>query len=359
MGWRPSQVGAGPRVYTAREPLGVPGSSGTLPHHAAALTVSPTGPHHPPCPGASRPILLHAYDSQPPPGQVERPPTLYTPTAARPSASRPSPGAESPPPSSSWALGHLPLRPQGNLLSPPSTCGTPARHRPLPRGLKPHCFPGQSAPSSPPTPPWFPQEQQPPLTPHGAHSDLRWLQQQNPWTVRVAGKAQRSGCLRGLSGATTRVASEAPRGLLADLKYPRWGQGQEAEPADQWPQRQRLCQATSGSVPTWTPSHLFQRTLVPVPSGSRPRVMSDSESRITVATTYRPGFRTSPWGGCDAPRISPNPSSALIHPWASLTPLELLLPGYPSMLPHLFIQQTISELRLHSGSPVPSPGSSS
>lgn len=263
----------------------------------------------------------------------DHPPSAPPPLPAPQPPGR-APGAELPPPSSSWALGRLPRRLQGNLLSPPRTRGTPARHRPLPRGLKPHCFPGQSAPSSPPTPPWFPREQQPPLRPHGAHSDLRQLQQQNPWTARVAGKAQGSGCLRGLSGATTRVASEAPRGLLADLKYPRWGQGQEAEPADQWPQRQRLCQAVGGSMPTWTPSHLLQRTLVPVPSGSRcrevcerPRVTSDSESRITVPTTYRPGFQTSPWGGCDAPRISPNPSSALIHPWASLTPLELLLPG--------------------------------
>ena len=71
MDWKPSQVGEGPWVHTARETLGVPGSSGTLPHLTAALTVSPICPHHPPSPGASRPILLHAYDSQPPPGQAE------------------------------------------------------------------------------------------------------------------------------------------------------------------------------------------------------------------------------------------------------------------------------------------------
>ena len=76
-------------------------------------------------------------------------------------------------------------------------------------------------------------------------------------------------------------------------------------------------------MPTWTPSHLPQRTLVPVPSGSRcrevcerPRVTSDSESMITTPTACRPGFQTTPWKGSDAPhlskpKLSPYPSLGL------------------------------------------------
>lgn len=203
-------------MHTAREPRG---SSGTLPHHTFALAV---GPHRPPSPGVSRPILLHAHGSQPPPGQAERPSTLCTPTPARPSASRPRPPGRSRVTPTQLLLGSGPPAPSSTGKTPLSSQHPwPPRQAPA-TSWRPQTSllaRGGAPPSSSLTPPSSPGGQRPPLRPHGAHSYLRWLQQQNPWTAQVAGKAQGSGCVRGRSGATTRAASEAARWLLADLKY--------------------------------------------------------------------------------------------------------------------------------------------
>lgn len=165
----------------------MPGSSGTLPHHTSALAV---GPHRPTSPGASHPILLHARGSQPPPGQAERPPTLCTLPlpAPRPPGRAPQARVESPPPSSSWALGRLPRRLRGKLLSPPSTCAPQPGTSHLLEASNLTAALGQRASFQHPHPTQVPQEQRPPLRPHGAHSYLRWLQQQNPWRARVAGE---------------------------------------------------------------------------------------------------------------------------------------------------------------------------
>lgn len=83
----------------------------------------------------------------------DHPPSAPPPLPApQPPGRDPQAGAESPPPSSSWALGHLPRHLREKLLSPPSTRGPPARYRPLHGGLKPHCWPGAEHPLPAPSP---------------------------------------------------------------------------------------------------------------------------------------------------------------------------------------------------------------
>ena len=135
--------------------------------------------------------------------------------------------------------------PPGKLLSPPSTCG-PHQVLATSGGLQTPLLPGQSTPSSPSC---WPQEQRSPPRPLCPHCYLRWLQQQTPWTAWLVGKALGSACLREVR-CHHQGGLNSSRWLLSDLKYLRCG----AEPADQWPRRQRPCWAAGGSVPTWTPS---------------------------------------------------------------------------------------------------------
>lgn len=226
-------MGTGPRVHTAREPRG---SSGTLPHHTSALAV---GPHRPPSPGVSRrsppPTLSWSRSSHPSPctwlpaspwpgGETIHPlhPHPCPPLSLQAEPPRPEQSHHHPSPPGLWATCPVIYGKNSSLLpapvaTPPGT-GHFMEASNLTAGL------GQSTPFQPPHPTQFPREQRPALRPHGAHSYLQWLQQQNPWTAQVAGKAQGSGFVRGRSGATTRAASEAARWLLADLKYLRWGQ---------------------------------------------------------------------------------------------------------------------------------------
>lgn len=297
---------------------GVLGSAGTLPFRAhpcsqcgrpqapSVLTVHPL--LEPPLPSHDSAIPLHAYSSQAPPGHAET--TLSShPAAPQPPRLRPPRPVQTPPrrppKSSSWALCRLPRASGKTALSSQHLWPTPgaghfrgasnptaarAEHPLQPLLLAPGAAFPPETPLSPLLPPMAPAA--------------------NSMDSVAGGEGPAVSVPEGGTLPPPGWPQQLPAGSSQTL-YLRWG----AEPADQWPRRQRPCWAAGRSVPTWTPSQLPQRTLVPVCSEPRCREGLSSGSRITVCTACRPGPRPRPdrsWGGCDAP-IPPSPSSDFIR----------------------------------------------